>query len=243
MSVMECILNGIKKKKMHMTLLDPADQSPSKSADIARAAERAGSDALMIGGSTGVTMQNMDDTVSAIKEAVNLPVILFPTSSETITNKADAIYFMSMLNSKNRDFIIGHQVKAAYFIKKMGLETLSMAYLIVEPGMTVGRVAEAMVIEKNDLEKAVSYCLAAEFLGFKMIYLEAGSGAPYIVSPEMVKAVKAEINIPLIIGGGIKTPEDAKKLVEAGADIIVTGTLVEETEDIYNAISSIVRAI
>ena len=168
--------------------------------------------------------------------------ILFPTTASAVSLYADAIYFMSLLNSKNPRFLLGEQMKVAALIKKSGLEPISMGYIIVEPGMKAGMVGEAECIGRDDVKSAVGYSVAGELLGMKLIYLEAGSGAPEPVPPNLVVGVKEAIDIPLIVGGGIRRPEHAKAAVQAGADIIVTGTVVEE-EGISQAFKDIVQAI
>ncbi len=243
MKVMEYIMEKLKKEKMHMTLIDPDEQTPDKSAEIAKEAKDAGTDAIMIGGSTGLTRELMDETISKIKEVVEIPVIIFPSSASILSPYADALYFLSLLNSRDREMIIGQQMKGAIFVKKMGIEPIPMGYIVVEPGMTVGRVGKVDLIPRNEPEKALMYALAAQYLGMKLVYLEAGSGAPEPVPPSMIKLVKREIDIPLIVGGGIRKPEDAREIVRAGADIIVTGTIVEISEKIKDALSKLIEAI
>ncbi len=243
MNVMEYIENGVKRKKMHMTLIDPNDQSPAEAARIAVEARNAGTDAIMIGGSTGVTLEATNETIKEIKKVVELPVIIFPNSANVLSPHADALYFMSLLNSQSVDMLIGQQVKGAIYVKKFGLEPLPMGYIIVEPGMTVGKVGKAKLIMRDHPEDAVAYALTAQYFGMKLVYLEAGSGAPEPVPPEMVRAVKSEIDIPLIVGGGIRKPEQARAIANAGADIIVTGTIVEEVEDVESALKPLIAAI
>lgn len=228
MNVAEYLKEKMAEKKLHMTLLDPDEQSAEEAAKVAGIAESLGTDGIMIGGSTGQSQGLLDETVLAIKEAVSIPVILFPTTASAISLHADAIYFMSLLNSRNTKFIIGEQQRAALPLSKMGLETISMAYILVEPGMTVGKIGEADLIKRDDVKRAMGYAKAAEILGMDIIYLEAGSGAPEPVPVEMVRAVKDILNIPLIVGGGIRDSQAAKDAVDAGADIIITGTLVEK---------------
>ncbi|MDD1743125.1 MAG: geranylgeranylglyceryl/heptaprenylglyceryl phosphate synthase [Methanomassiliicoccales archaeon] len=243
MKVKEYIMERVRAKQtMHMTLIDPAKQSYDKAAEIASCAERLGTDAIMVGGSTDVTQENLDSTVLAIKEVAKVPVIYFPSGAHAIARNADAIYFMSMLNSRNRRNIIGEQVMAAPMIAKLGLETISMGYMIVEPGMKVGEVGEADLIKRDDAATAVAYGLAAQFFGMDIIYFEAGSGAPEPLTPEMIASVKSRVKIPVIIGGGIRTPEQALVVKKAGADIIVTGTIVENGG--YMArLESIIKAV
>ncbi len=227
MKVRAFIEDTLKQRKMHMTLLDPAKQPVSVAGDIAESAAAAGTDAVMVGGSTGVTQENLDMTVDEIKKRCSLPVIYFPSGANAIAQRCDAIYFMSMLNSRNVRNIIGEQWKGAPLIRSLGIEPISMGYIIVEPGMKVGEVGEAEVIKRGDIDRAVGYAIAAEFFGMSLVYLEAGSGAPQPVPEEMISKVKENITIPLIVGGGITDPKVASKLCGSGADIVVTGTLVE----------------
>lgn len=243
MSVMEYIEKKTKREKMHMTLIDPAEQEPVESAKMAYEAYLAGTDAIMIGGSTNLTRELMDETILAIKEKMTLPVIIFPSGADVISQYADAIYFMSLLNSRDVNFVIRQQVMGAPIIKKIGLEPIPMGYLIIEPGMTAGRVGQAELIKRDDIKTAIGYALAAQYLGMKLVYLEAGSGAPEPVPQEMISAVKKETDIPLIVGGGIRTPQQARAIVKAGADIIVTGTLVEEVSNIRDSLKKIIEAI
>ncbi|MEM4256644.1 MAG: geranylgeranylglyceryl/heptaprenylglyceryl phosphate synthase [Thermoplasmata archaeon] len=243
MKVLEYILETLKKRKMHFTLIDPAKQSPEESKKLSIEVENLGTDAIMVGGSTNITPELMDETLKEIKSNVKIPVIIFPNGLQSISKHADAIYFMSMLNSSDRDFIIGNQVKAALLIKKIGIETIPMGYIVVEPGMTVGKVGKAILIKRDDIKNAVSYALAAQFLGMKLVYLEAGSGAPNHVPPELIKAIKNEVIIPVIVGGGIRDKESVKALIEAGADIIVTGTLIEKFNDYKIRLKDIISYI
>ena len=221
------ILEKVKEEKMHMTLLDPDKQEPTEAGRIADMAVDVGTDAIMIGGSTGVDQGSLDSTVTEIKKNVDVPTILFPGGAHAISRYADAIYFMSILNSNNVRNVIGEQRRASLMIKKIGIEVIPMGYLIVEPGMTVGKVGEAALIPRGDHRLAVEYALAGQYLGMGLIYLEAGSGAPAPVPEEMISHVKSEIDIPLVVGGGIRNAESAGLVARAGADIVVTGTIVE----------------
>ncbi|MBC7219121.1 MAG: geranylgeranylglyceryl/heptaprenylglyceryl phosphate synthase [Hadesarchaea archaeon] len=227
----------------HLTLIDPEKQSPEQAGVMASDAEAAGTDGIMVGGSTRAGGKLLDDTVVSIKRNTELPVILFPASEAGISSHADAIFFMSMLNSRDVYYITGAQTLGAPIIKKLGLEPIPMAYLVVEPGGTVGRVGRAELIPRDDKELAVAYALAAQYFGMRLVYLEAGSGADRPVPVEMVRAVREATDVILIVGGGIKTPEAAAERVRAGADIIVTGTIVEQSDDRRARISEIVTAI
>lgn len=243
MTVYADIVRGVKKGAMHFTLLDPDKQHPGQAARMAEAAEAAGSNAIMIGGSTGYTREQLDLTARAVKRACGLPTILFPTSSGLLTPRIDAIFFMSLLNSRSPDFIIREHARAAPFLRRTSVEPISMGYLIVAPGMRVGEVGQADPVPRDRPDIAVGYALAAEMLGMRLLYLEAGSGAERPVPSAMVRAVAAEVGIPLIVGGGITTRRQAAAAVRAGADIIVTGTVVEAASDVEAALREIVGAV
>ncbi len=242
MTVLEYILSRVATGKVHMTLIDPDKQPARKAGTVAATAARAGTDAIMVGGSTGVTQDRTDETVKAIKAQVRLPVVLFPGGAASLSRHADAMYFMSLLNSKTPRMIVGEQKTAVLAVKQWGLEAIPMAYLIVEPGMRAGEVGRADPIPRKDTEEAVRYALTAQYMGMRLVYLEAGSGAPRPVPEAMVSAVKRAIAIPLLVGGGIRTPEAARAVARAGADIVVTGTVVEATRD-PGILHDIVRAV
>jgi phosphoglycerol geranylgeranyltransferase len=242
MKVIEYLREKVKKGTLHMTLIDPAKQEPEQAGEIASSADRFGSDAIMVGGSTGITQENLDATILAIKKGTKLPVIYFPSGAHAISAYSDAIYFMSMLNSRNVKMIIGEQVAASRIVKKLGIEPVSMGYIIIEPGMKVGEVGEANLVKRNDPKSAVAYALAAEFMGMQLVYLESGSGAPAPVPSEIISEVRKNITVPLIVGGGIREPEQAAMVREAGANIIVTGTIVENGD--YQAkLKAIIHAV
>jgi phosphoglycerol geranylgeranyltransferase len=242
MTVKQYILDKVKKNEtMHMTLLDPDKQPPEEAAKIALECKNAGTDAIMIGGSTGITQENLDATAKAIKVATGLPVIYFPAGPHAISKHCDALFFMSMVNSTDTKMIIGAQTKASMVVKQLGIEPLSMGYIIVEPGMTVGKVGKADLIKRNEPMTAAAYALACEYLGMSLVYLEAGSGADAPVPPEMIATVKKVISVPLIVGGGIRTPEAAAAARAAGANIVVTGTFVEQCHDM-SMVKKVIKA-
>ena len=218
------------KGRVHMTLLDPDSVGAEEGGEIAGRAKDFGTDCFMVGGSTGVTEQNLDALVKGIKGATGLPVIHFPSHAGAISRHVDAIWFMSMLNSRNPRFITREQMLGAPILKVLGIEPLSLGYVIVAPGMTVGRVSDAEVLPrtKEGADLAAAYALAAEFFGMRFCYLEAGSGADEPVPATHVRAAKQATTIPLIAGGGIRTAAAARTLLDAGADILVTGTIAEK---------------
>lgn len=242
MTLSEDITKSAAEKILHFALLDPEDQAPEEASIKAKIAEKVGSSAVMVGGSTLASSKQVDATVKAIKKECNLPVILFPSGAKFLSGYADAIFFMSLLNSRNLDFVIREHVKGAPFVKHVGLEPISMGYLIVEPGMTAGKMGQVDLVKRDDIETAVGYGIASEFLGMKFFYLEAGSGATKPVSDDMIKAVKKNTNIPLIVGGGIRDAKTVRKKALAGADIIVTGTALEEEKDLEASLRAIIEA-
>ena len=227
----ERFLKMVEKSTIHMSLLDPEDLTAESAAEIACRVKAAGTDAFMIGGSTGVTSENLTEISLAVKKATGLPVIYFPSDPSAFTKEVDGMFFMSIVNSRNPDYVIGYHSRVAPFVKALGIQSISMAYIIVEPGMTVARVSEAECIPRDAPEDAAGYALAAEYMGFKLIYLEAGSGADKPVPPEMIRAVREAVKCPIIVGGGIHTPEQAIAARKAGASAIVTGTFLENCTD------------
>jgi phosphoglycerol geranylgeranyltransferase len=243
MSIAKELAKKIGKKKLHFSLLDPDKQKPKDAGLIAKTAEEAGSSAIMVGGSTLLSQNQVDETVKAIKDHSNLPVILFPSGAKYLSKYADAVFFMSLLNSRNLGYVIREHVKGAPFVKYSGIEPISMGYVIVEPGMTAAKIGEVDLIKRNDIQTATGYALAAQYLGMNFFYLEAGSGAPTPVSNEMISAVKENISIPLLVGGGIRDAKTAAEKVKAGADIIVTGTRLEQERNLKKALCEIIEAI
>ena len=232
MGTMGRVLDGLNEKlrsgPLHFTLIDP-DKSPgSRAAEIAEGAVGLGSDAILLGGSTGISRAKMGEAARAVKAAVPVPVIIFPEGPSSLTDSADAVLFMSLLNSRRLDLVIRVHALAAPVIRQMNLEAIPLGYLVVAPGMRVGEVGEVDAVPRDAPQVAVGYALAAEMLGMGMVYLEAGSGAPTPVPSEIIRAVRGSIRIPLIVGGGIRTAGDARQVLDAGAQILVTGSVTEE---------------
>lgn len=237
------------KSTRHAILIDPADQTPEVAAKRCVAAVSAGSQMILVGGSTGTDMSNVHKTILAIKEALELiswastqnselneeewaiPVILFPQGSAALSPNADAITFMMLMNSKDPEFLIGEQVRGAPFIKKAGIESLPMGYVVCAPGGQVGQVGAANLIQEDQLDLAAAYAITAESYGFELLYLEAGSGAQTPVNPKLITAAREACDLVLIVGGGIRDGATARLAAQAGADWIVTGNLTESFDD------------
>lgn len=234
----------------HAIVIDPADQTPEIAANRALAAAHAGSRMILVGGSTDTDMENVHATVVAIKEALELvswavsqesgtdddsgqiPVVLFPQGAAALSPAADGITFMVLMNSMDQRFLMGEQVKGAPFVKKAGIEPVPMGYLICEPGGKAGEVGKADLIGPQQTERVENYAMAAQFLGFRLFYLEAGSGAEYPVNPDLVKIARESCDLPIIVGGGIRDSQAARAASEAGADWIITGNITEEYDDV-----------
>ncbi|MBT0160244.1 geranylgeranylglyceryl/heptaprenylglyceryl phosphate synthase [Candidatus Bathyarchaeota archaeon A05DMB-2] len=237
------LLEKIKAEgSIHITLVDPEKITPPQASRVAENSKASGTAAIMIGGSTFVSQAHLDDVVKAIKRTVDLPTILFPNNVTGISRYADAIWFMSLLNSVDPYFLIGAQILGAPLVKKYGLEPISMGYIIVGEGGTASIVGKAIPVPYNKPELAAAHALAGKYLGMRFIYLEGGSGAKDPVPPEMIRTVKHFVELPLIVGGGIRTKEQALTAASAGADIIVTGNLIENT-DAKQKVSEIVNGI
>ncbi len=240
--------NYLKKRissgeKLHFTLIDPDKVNDlnalrKTASDLASA----GTDAFLVGGSVGVSESDVDVVVNELKNH-GKPVILFPGNISGVSRYADAILFMSLMNSDDPYFIIGAPVLGAPLIYRYGIESLPTAYIIVGYGGAAGYVGRARPIPYERGDIGAVYVLAARYLGKKYAYLEAGSGAPKPIPPEFIAAAaKVKEDLILIVGGGIRTPEDAQKAVNAGADIIVTGTIVEKNpQKAINIINAIKR--
>lgn len=243
MSVESEIKEILKTRKMHVTLIDPDEQSSEEAVNIAKAAIRGGTDILLVGGST-VSQNQVDFTCKALSENIDKPIIIFPGNTSSVSKYADAILFMSFINSTNPYWLVGAQALAAPSVKESGIETLPMAYMVVEPGGTVGYVGEANLVPRNRPKIPAVYAMSSEFMGMRFFYLEAGSGAEQPIPPKMIAYTKkATENMVILVGGGIRDGETAYKAAKAGGDLIVTGTIVEETEDVEAKISEITTAI
>ncbi|MEN6591910.1 MAG: geranylgeranylglyceryl/heptaprenylglyceryl phosphate synthase [Methanobacterium sp.] len=242
MNVESYLRERLKEKKLHLTLLDPEEQTPDKAVEIAKNAIAGGTDGIMLGGSTTDSI-DLDLTAKALQENVDVPIILFPGNISGVSKYADAILFMSLLNSSNPYWIIGAPALGAPVVKKLGIETISMGYMVVEPGGTVGWIGDAKLIPRNKPDIAVAYAMAAEFFGMKLLYLEAGSGADQSIPEEMIAKVKKTTDLILIVGGGIRDGETARQIVDAGADIIVTSTVVENSSKVEDKIKELVDGI
>jgi phosphoglycerol geranylgeranyltransferase len=238
------LLDKIKAEgAIHITLLDPEKVTPETAFDTAHEAEAGRTAAIMVGGSTVMSTGHLDDVVKAVKKAIKIPVILFPNNVTGISKYADAIWFMSLLNSSDPYFLTGAQVLGAPLVKKFGLEAIPLGYIIIGEGGAASVIGRACSIPYDKPELAVAHALAAQYLGMRFVYLEAGSGAKQTVPTEMIKMVKSLVDVTLIVGGGIRNGDQVKTIVSAGANIVVTGTITEKGGNLTEKISELVNSV
>ncbi|BFI75327.1 geranylgeranylglyceryl/heptaprenylglyceryl phosphate synthase [Sulfurisphaera ohwakuensis] len=215
-------------KVLHFSLFDPDKVNLESIYSIALKLVESGTSGFLIGGTLGVSKEKLDSIIE-ILEDFEVPKIIFPSNVNLITEKADAILFMSLLNSDDIYYITGAQLIAAPIIKKLKLESLPTGYIIVGHGGTAAHVGKARVIPYDNVELIVAYSIMAELFGMDFVYLEAGSGAPEPIKPSVISITKKYLeNSKIIVGGGIRSEEIAKELALAGADIIVTGNIIEQ---------------
>lgn len=209
-------------------LIDPDKMNKEKLLHLIAIAQNK-IDYFFIGGSL-LMHNNLEETVQIIKQNTTIPVVLFPGNYNQITSSADAILLLSLISGRNAEFLIGQQVHAAPILKQSNLEIISTGYILIDSDnkTSVQYISNTQPIPNNKYDIAACTALAGEQLGLKAIYLEAGSGALQSVPTALITAVKQQINIPLIVGGGIKSVETAKAIFDAGANIIVVGTAIEE---------------
>ena len=188
----------------------------------------AGVDGFLVGGSLMLS-NDFEDHLTTIKQNTSVPVIIFPGSIMQVSSVADAILFLVLISGRNPDYLIGNQVLAAPIVRKSRLEPLSTGYMLIEAGNTTSAefMSNTKPIPRDKPDIALAHALAAEIIGMKLLYLDAGSGAKDSISEEMIKGIAQRCSLPMIIGGGIRTPEDARRKVEAGASFVVTGTITE----------------
>lgn len=245
MKIYDKLLEAIKKDgAAHLSLIDPDEINGQKICEMAKIVEQCKSDGIMVGGS-GVDITATDQCVKLLKKEVDLPIILFPGNITGISQHADAIFFMSLLNSRSNYWLSLSQALGSYSVKQFGLEVIPMGYIIVESGQktSVEFYGDANAIPRGKPKIAAAFALAAQYMGMKIVYLEAGSRALAPVSNEMIKIVKSQIDIPLIVGGGIKDGSLAYEKIRAGADIIVTGTALENATNLEGKLKDIVGGI
>jgi putative glycerol-1-phosphate prenyltransferase len=213
----------------YFVLIDPDKTNGNELANFIRSAENTDVDAFLIGGSLMMNHE-FESAISVIKQNSKKPVIIFPGGVMQVSSAADAILFLTLISGRNPEYLIGNQVVAAPIIKKIGLEAISTGYILIDGGCVTSAefMSNTRAIPRTKIDIAVAHAIAGELLGLKLLYLEAGSGASQSIPDEMVSAISHSCPLPLIVGGGIRTPDDAHRKAQAGASFIVTGTVIEE---------------
>lgn len=242
MSVYETILSKGKGKQFAV-LVDPDKFNQAGLESVITTANDCQVDLIFVGGSL-LTFDHLNETLESIKENTTIPVVLFPGSLMQINEKADAVLLLSLISGRNADLLIGKHVIAAPYLKSSKLEILPTGYMLIESGplTTAQYISNTIPIPRQKDDIAVCTAIAGEMLGLKLIYMDAGSGAEIPISGSMIRQVKENISVPLIIGGGIRTAEQAIVSCKAGADIIVVGNAIEKDHSCIKEIADAVHS-
>ncbi|MCX6181622.1 MAG: geranylgeranylglyceryl/heptaprenylglyceryl phosphate synthase [Bacteroidetes bacterium] len=241
MNIYQQIINkSVQGKKQFAILIDPDKETESTLLALCSLANDSKVDYFFVGGSL-LTQDCLDACITTLKENSEIPVVLFPGSVLQINHKADGILFLSLISGRNPDLLIGKHVVSAPMLKQSNLEILATGYILIDGGRptSVSYMSNTTPIPSNKKDIAVCTAMAGEMLGLKLIFMDAGSGAENPVNEKMVAAVKKSIDIPLIIGGGIKSAEKAKAVFDAGADIVVIGNAIESNPQLIKEIAKI----
>lgn len=238
--ILQQIQEKVKNKQKSLAILIDPDKFEKIKFENIKPEYSSKIDYIFIGGSLIIT-KNTEEILIKLKEKFQRPIIMFPGNAIHVCKGLDGILFLSLISGRNPEFLIGQQVIAAPMLKNSGIEILPTGYMLIDGGTqtTANYMSHTLPIPNNKPEIAVCTAMAGEMLGLQLIFMDAGSGASQAINKEMIKAVKANINIPLIIGGGINTTQKAKDALEAGADIIVIGNLLEENIQVLNEIIAI----
>jgi len=227
------------KKATFALLVDPDEHSAKGIETLANQAEKVGVDIIFFGGS--LVKSHIDTTLSALKRCTKIPVVLFPGNAIQFCGKADAILLLSLISGRNPDYLIGNHVIVSNAIKESGMEVIPTGYMLIESGVatSVQYMSNTMPIPSSKIDIAVATALAGQQLGLKAIYLEAGSGAKHPVPPDLIREVRKNIDIPIIVGGGLCLPEQVNASRDAGANLVVVGNAIEKNP---NLLSELVKA-
>jgi putative glycerol-1-phosphate prenyltransferase len=229
------IKSKLENEKLLAILLDPDKVDLDTIETLTKKINQSPATHLFVGGST-FAGNHLDELITQIKENCDLPIVLFPGNPSQISAQADAILFLTLLSGRNPDYLIEHQVNAVPILKQTNLEVISTGYILIESGAetAVERVSKTKPLPRNNPEYILQTAQAGEMLGNKLIYLEAGSGANYAVSKEIIKLVSQNIQIPLLVGGGIIDLQGIQKAYDSGADLVVIGTAFENDVNFFN---------
>lgn len=231
-------------KKAFAVLIDPDDIQPEKIVELAKRCDAAKVDLVLFGGSLMLS-DHMELCINAFKSVSQIPVILFPGSPAQVCKAADALLFLSLVSGRNAELLIGQQVVAAPVVKASGLEVLSTGYILVDGGVptTVSYMSHSAPVPRNKPDIALCTAWAAELMGQSIIYMDAGSGAQHPISAEMIRKVSRNIEIPLVVGGGIKDVAGVRAAFEAGAQVVVVGNAIEKDFSLVEEMSAVAKAV
>ena len=231
-------------KKSFTVLIDPDKVSASSLDDLIRLSVDAKVDYFFVGGSL-VISDHLDDCIQQIKKSCTIPVLLFPGSPSQISKHADALLYLSLISGRNAELLIGQHVISAPFVKKCGLEIIPTGYMVIDGGAatTVSYISNASPIPADKSDIALCTAMAGEMLGMKLIYMDSGSGAKKAIAEEMIQTVSKNIDIPLIVGGGIRDAEKAYLNCKAGADVIVVGNAIEKDPSLIKEMAAAIHSV
>jgi phosphoglycerol geranylgeranyltransferase len=232
----------IEQNTICFILIDLEGVSDEKIIKTIKISEKNNISGFLVGGSTAIDQIEINRAINIIKNVTSLPVILFPGNITGISPNADAILFSSLLNSDDPYYIIQAQVLGAPLVKKYNLEAIPMAYLVIGEGGTIGFIGKVRSIPPDKPNIAAMYALAAQYMGMRYIYLEAGSGVISHVTSKMIKAVRKVFSGTLIVGGGIRSAKVAKEISDSGADILIIGNLIDNV-NFENNIEEIMKSL
>ena len=242
-TILQSLQSTTPEKKLAV-LIDPDDLQEAHLDKLIPLLQKSKVDLILIGGSL-LLKDQLNQCLKTLKKELSQPLVLFPGSMVQISEKADAILFLSLISGRNPEFLIGQHVIAAPYVKAAGLEVIPTGYMLIDGGRptTASYMSNAMPIPRNKMEIAVCTAMAGEMLGLRTLYMDAGSGADLPVPKEMIRAVRKNTKLPIIVGGGIRDPYKAVEQLEAGADMIVVGTHIEENPTSLMELSRAVHGI
>jgi putative glycerol-1-phosphate prenyltransferase len=236
MSIYNNITESISKsKKLLAVLIDPDKMAIEKASGFLKKVNSTIATHIFVGGSD--VEENLTEAlVLEIKKHTKLPVVLFPGNVSQVTEKADALLFLSLISGRNSDYLIGKHVEVVSKLRVSKLEVIPTGYVLIENGRetSVQRVTQTTPLKRDNIQHIMDTAKAGELLGMKLMYLEAGSGATHPITPEIISLVKQDLKIPLIVGGGIRTKKQLQEAYNSGADLVVIGTAFEENQQFFN---------
>jgi phosphoglycerol geranylgeranyltransferase len=240
----DLLLKKRSRRKSFALLIDPDKVDPATTDSLIELAVKARVDYLFVGGSL-VVSDHLNEVVQQVKAHCKIPVILFPGTPSQVSPHADALLYLSLISGRNPELLIGQHVISAPAVRKSGLEIISTGYMVIDGGAptTVSYISNALPIPADKNEIALCTAMAGEMLGLKLIYMDAGSGARRPISNEMIERVSASIEVPLLVGGGIKDPEKVYLNAKAGADLIVVGNAIEKDSSLLSEMAAALHSV